>query len=182
MSATSRTGTTSRPTARRSSHVSIPIGRRRRPPDLAPCVTTLARCVRCSSRRRAGRGYPRTRSLRQEPEAEGTRNRPVRVVRGNRRHCRGARPPLRGLPRLRGRNRPTPGKSGSRRQRPPTPTWSLAAGVSIFTLSRRRGTSLAMIDATYGHLAPDAGQHERPLVDAYDAGAVSDPTSAGGTR
>jgi integrase len=35
-------------------------------------------------------------------------------------------------------------------------TWSLAAGVSLFTLSRRMGTSLAMIDATYGHLAPDA--------------------------
>jgi hypothetical protein len=33
-------------------------------------------------------------------------------------------------------------------------TWSLAAGVDLFTLSRRMGTSLAMIDATYGHLAP----------------------------
>jgi integrase len=32
-------------------------------------------------------------------------------------------------------------------------TWALAAGVSVFTLSRRMGTSLAMIDATYGHLA-----------------------------
>jgi integrase len=35
-------------------------------------------------------------------------------------------------------------------------TWSLAAGVSVFALSRRMGTSLAMIDATYGHLAADA--------------------------
>jgi hypothetical protein len=33
-------------------------------------------------------------------------------------------------------------------------TWSLAAGVSLFALSRRMGTSLAMIDQTYGHLAP----------------------------
>jgi hypothetical protein len=33
------------------------------------------------------------------------------------------------------------------------PTWSLAEGVDLFTRSRRMGTSLAMIDATYGHLA-----------------------------
>ena len=48
-------------------------------------------------------------------------------------------------------------------------TWSLAAGVSLFALSRRMGTSLAMIDATYGHLAPDAEERERELLDAYDA-------------
>lgn len=47
-------------------------------------------------------------------------------------------------------------------------TWSLAAGVSLFTLSRRMGTSLAMIDQTYGHLAPDAEEQERLLLDAYD--------------
>jgi integrase len=47
-------------------------------------------------------------------------------------------------------------------------TWSLAAGVDLFTLSRRMGTSLAMIDATYGHLAPDADERERVLLDAYD--------------
>jgi integrase len=33
-------------------------------------------------------------------------------------------------------------------------TFSLAAGVSLFTLSRRMGTSVEMIDRTYGHLAP----------------------------
>jgi integrase len=48
-------------------------------------------------------------------------------------------------------------------------TWSLAAGVSLFALSRRMGTSLAMIDDTYGHLAPDAEERERELLDAYDA-------------
>lgn len=32
-------------------------------------------------------------------------------------------------------------------------TWSLAAGMSTFTLARRMGTSVQMIDATYGHLA-----------------------------
>jgi hypothetical protein len=47
-------------------------------------------------------------------------------------------------------------------------TWSLAAGVSLFTLSRRMGTSLAMIDATYGHLAADAEDQERLLLDTYD--------------
>jgi hypothetical protein len=31
------------------------------------------------------------------------------------------------------------------------------------------GTSLAMIDATYGHLAPDAEERERELLDAWDA-------------
>ncbi len=48
-------------------------------------------------------------------------------------------------------------------------TMSLAAGVSLFTLARRMGTSVAMIDATYGHLAPDAEEYERGLLDAYDA-------------
>jgi integrase len=32
-------------------------------------------------------------------------------------------------------------------------TWSLAAGMSIFTLARRMGTSVQMIDVTYGHFA-----------------------------
>lgn len=47
-------------------------------------------------------------------------------------------------------------------------TWSLAAGMSIFTLSRRMGTSVQMIDATYGHLASDADDYDRGLLDAYD--------------
>ena len=42
-----------------------------------------------------------------------------------------------------------------------------AAGVDLFTLSRRMGMSLAMIDATYGHLAPDADERERALLDAF---------------
>ena len=47
--------------------------------------------------------------------------------------------------------------------------WSLAAGVALYALSRRMGAALAMIDATYGHLAPDAEDQERLLLDAYDA-------------
>ena len=50
-------------------------------------------------------------------------------------------------------------------------TWSLAAGMSIFTLARRMGTSVQVIDATYGHLARDADEHDRELLDAYDAGS-----------
>ena len=50
-------------------------------------------------------------------------------------------------------------------------TWSLAAGMSIFTLARRMGTSVQVIDATYGHLARDADGHDRELLDAYD-GAI----------
>lgn len=47
-------------------------------------------------------------------------------------------------------------------------TWSLAAGVNIFTLARRMGTSVEMIDRTYGHLAGNADDYERDLLDAYD--------------
>jgi integrase len=47
-------------------------------------------------------------------------------------------------------------------------TWSLAAGMSIFTLARRMGTSVRMIDATYGHLVQDAEDQDRGLLDAYD--------------
>lgn len=47
-------------------------------------------------------------------------------------------------------------------------TWSLAAGMSIFTLARRMGTSVKVIDATYGHLAIDADGNDRELLDAYD--------------
>jgi integrase len=48
-------------------------------------------------------------------------------------------------------------------------TWSLAAGMSIFTLARRMGTSVLMIDRTYGHLARDAEEHDRRMLEAFDA-------------
>jgi hypothetical protein len=55
---------------------------------------------------------------------------------------------------------------------PPTfrsaPGVSWKAGVSLFTLSRRMGTSVEMIDRTYGHLAPDAEEYERGLLDEFD--------------
>jgi integrase len=39
-------------------------------------------------------------------------------------------------------------------------TWSLDAGMGIFTLARRMGTSVRMIDATYGHLVRDADDQD----------------------
>jgi integrase len=50
-------------------------------------------------------------------------------------------------------------------------TYSIAAGVSLFALARRMGTSLEMIDKTYGHLAPDADEYELGLLDAFDVRA-----------
>lgn len=47
--------------------------------------------------------------------------------------------------------------------------WALAAGVNIYTLARRMGTSVKMIDETYGHFARDAEDYERDLLDTYDA-------------
>jgi hypothetical protein len=44
-----------------------------------------------------------------------------------------------------------------------------AAGVSLFSLARRMGTSVDMIDRTYGHLAADAEEQERLLLYAYDS-------------
>jgi hypothetical protein len=55
---------------------------------------------------------------------------------------------------------------------------ALEPGVDLFTLSRRMETSLAMIDATYGHLAPDADERERALLDAYDLAAAATGASA----
>ncbi len=45
-------------------------------------------------------------------------------------------------------------------------TEALAAGVSIFELSRLMGTSVAMIDRTYGHLARDSEDAIRARLDA----------------
>jgi integrase len=35
-------------------------------------------------------------------------------------------------------------------------SFSIAAGVSLFAIARRMGTSVQQIDRTYGHLLPDA--------------------------
>jgi hypothetical protein len=38
----------------------------------------------------------------------------------------------------------------------------------LITLARRIGTSVQVIDATYGHLARDADDHDRELLHAFD--------------
>jgi integrase len=45
-------------------------------------------------------------------------------------------------------------------------TFALRAGVPMFALSRFMGTSIAMIDLHYGHLAVDSYQHAVSLLDA----------------
>jgi integrase len=47
--------------------------------------------------------------------------------------------------------------------------FSIQAGVSLFALARRMGTSVKQIDDTYGHLLPDAADHERTMLDTFDA-------------
>src|SRR6266508_3246863 len=63
-------------------------------------------------------------------------------------------------------------------------TFALRAGVPVFALSRFMGTSIAMIDLHYGHLAVDSYQHAVSLLDALaleravDAGWTSARTPA----
>src|SRR5215211_6695966 len=45
-------------------------------------------------------------------------------------------------------------------------TFALRAGVPVFALSRFMGTSIAMIDLHYGHLAVDSCEHAVSLLDA----------------
>lgn len=51
--------------------------------------------------------------------------------------------------------------------------WGLAAGVQLYYLSRIMGTSVAQIDATYGHLLPDSEDYLRGLLDSYDEAIAS---------
>jgi integrase len=47
-------------------------------------------------------------------------------------------------------------------------SWAIAGGVQLFYLARIMGTSIAQIDATYGHLLPDSEEYLRGLLDSYD--------------
>ncbi len=47
-------------------------------------------------------------------------------------------------------------------------SWAIAGGDQLFYLARIMGTSVAQIDATYGHLLPDSEDYLRGLLDAYD--------------
>ena len=45
-------------------------------------------------------------------------------------------------------------------------SWAIAGGVPLSYLARIMGTSVAQIDATYGHLLPDSEDYLRGLLDA----------------
>ncbi len=45
-------------------------------------------------------------------------------------------------------------------------TFALRAGITVFAVSRFRGSSIAMIDRHYGHLAHDSREHAVSLLDA----------------
>jgi integrase len=63
-------------------------------------------------------------------------------------------------------------------------TYALRAGIPVFAVSRFIGSSIAMIDRHYGHLANDSRQHAVALLDALalertvDAAWTSPPTPA----
>ncbi len=63
-------------------------------------------------------------------------------------------------------------------------TFALRAGVSVFAVSRFMGSSIAMIDRHYGHLARDSREHAVSLLDALaieravDVGWTSQPMRA----
>jgi hypothetical protein len=48
-------------------------------------------------------------------------------------------------------------------------SFSIAAGIPLFVLARRMGTSVEQIDKHYGHLLPDAADYERDQLDTFDA-------------
>ena len=58
-------------------------------------------------------------------------------------------------------------------------TEALAAGISTWELARLMGTSVAMIDRTYGHLARDAEESIRARLDARAAQPGVDLASGG---
>lgn len=60
--------------------------------------------------------------------------------------------------------------------------FALRAGLPTFTVARRMGTSVEMIDKTYGHLAHDAEEWELDRLEAFDAlpnGRMVDAQEAG---
>jgi hypothetical protein len=57
-------------------------------------------------------------------------------------------------------------------------TFALRAGVSVFAVSRFMGSSLAMVDRHYGHLARDSREHAVSLLDAL---AIENAVDAGWT-
>jgi hypothetical protein len=50
---------------------------------------------------------------------------------------------------------------------------AIAAGIATFEIARMAGTSVLMIEKTYGHLLPDAIERGRAALEAFDAATAS---------
>jgi integrase len=48
-------------------------------------------------------------------------------------------------------------------------SFAIAAGIPSFEIARMMGTSVEMLDKTYGHLLRDAASRGRAALDAFDA-------------
>ena len=57
-------------------------------------------------------------------------------------------------------------------------TWSLKAGIPTFTVAERAGTSLQMIEKTYGHLARDTEAWEITRLSGFISGRTVDAEEA----
>jgi hypothetical protein len=74
------------------------------------------------------------------------------------------------------------GNAGRGRARQTFATEALAAGVSTFELARVMGTSLAMIDRTYAHLARDSEDSIRARLEARGDRSSVDVAAGGGNN
>jgi len=57
--------------------------------------------------------------------------------------------------------------------------WSLAAGIPAHDLARYMGSSLRMIDLTYGHLVRGSEEAARTRLDTFTAAAETGAQSMG---
>ena len=57
-------------------------------------------------------------------------------------------------------------------------SFAIRAGLDLTTLARRMGSSVTQIERTYFHLLPDAVEHERQLLDAFDRADRADAETA----
>ena len=48
-------------------------------------------------------------------------------------------------------------------------SWAIAVGVPAFVLAKQMGTSLEMIEETYGHLTPNAADATRIALEGWMA-------------
>jgi integrase len=58
-------------------------------------------------------------------------------------------------------------------------SFAIAAGIPTFEIARMMGSSIEQIEATYGHLLPDALDRGRAALEAFDARPAKDDTETG---